>query len=343
MALALTHLQSYNSITTADLSRFYTQESGSFAGGATEITTDVDSNNVLKLASGQDIRLDTGSTETYTIVGKFRFSALPSSDFTFMETRQITGNFPAVSFVLKTDGFLKVTRGTGGGLFTLISATSAGITAGLLHRLELRLKQADAGGSVTVLLDGVSVGTFGGDTFTNAGEDLMILAANGTAIDIEHLGVFTSASAETPKSVGQTDCTTLRPNGDSTPSEWTPSTGSTSWEILDRVTPDTASNINSDTDAQQDYCDIENLPAAVTTVHGVGHSLYLDKDAAGAIVVKSALKSGASEDIDGTGFAAVQNNPLIFVRYVEVDPDSGIAFTTADINGLKIGVQSGIT
>lgn len=133
----------------------------------------------------------------------------------------------------------------------------------------------------------------------------------------------------------------LLPTSDGDTTQWTPSTGTAHWSLLDEVPPNTTDYVSSATDGQQDLVNIADLSGTVSGVIGVRTGLYAAKTDAGAAGLKTLIKEnsvltvGSSQAVGGTGTFAGYFSSFRWVR-----PSDSAVWANADVNAMQIGVEA---
>lgn len=135
--------------------------------------------------------------------------------------------------------------------------------------------------------------------------------------------------------IGDAHVYTLLPNGDDTPVDWTNSTGSTSWSLIDEVGPNTTDYIFTDTASKATQVTLTDLPTEAVNIYGVQSYSYMKKTAGGVGSVKQSIVSGASAtDDDGHDLSTDWN---YYKGTFEEDPAGG-SWTRTAVNAAKLRV-----
>jgi hypothetical protein len=207
------------------------------------------------------------------------------------------------------------------------------VTKDAVHSLVIYLLPDDAG-HVTVWLDGtvvvdadadfktgvaaasVSSLSFRFSQYTNSTSYL-----NGT---VDHLVI---SDSEIP------DCNivTLRPTADGNYAQFTPSTGSDHFALVDEATLSTADFNASSTAGHRDSFKFTE-PLISGDIVGVAMEAFVDKSDAGARAVRHFVRQGGT-DYDGAADLALTEAGNIASQYYEVNPATSAAFTVAELTG----------
>lgn len=133
------------------------------------------------------------------------------------------------------------------------------------------------------------------------------------------------------------DLDTLRPDDDGHELDWTPSTGSDHFVLVDEVTPDDADNLSINSGNQEDYWTIENLSSAssvsyvevwVRTMNTLGNEEFEIR-----IADTTPTEAGSGDIVDYDTFTD-------HVWNMTTNPITTSAWTEDDVNNLEIGIRS---
>lgn len=266
-----------------------------------------------------------------------------NAEFRFSSDTNATSH---VTVTVRTaDGSIDVRRGTSSGTL-LGSALSAGtIPASAWVHLGIEVTLADSGGAVTIWKDGASIYTFSGDT-KNAGtktvfDTVSINAGNSCFID--DLFIY-NGDATAPNSFpGDKKIITLMPNGDGATTQFSLSTGSSHYQLVDEKPRNTTDYVFDTVTGHIDLFDFENLPAGSQNVSAIQIELYANKSDAGATmkfarVVRSGGTNYFGNDITlGTSFVYLTDNAQKLV--LATDPATSAAWMTSAVDSVQVGVR----
>ena len=237
------------------------------------------------------------------------------------------------------DGTLSVTRaGTAitGGTSTL--ALSVGVT----NYIEWKVTISDSisANSCKVRVNGVDVITLpaGSDVkaTANAFANVVRLAGAGGQNLWDDLYICDQTGSTNNDFLGDVRVDTLFPTADGNYSQFTPSTGSTHYVLVDETAPNTTDYNSGTTVNDRDSYALGNLTALVSqTVYGVQTNIAVLKDDAGAKSIASFVRSGST---NGDGASAGVGTSQFYVRQIfEQDPAAVAAWTEATVNAAEIG------
>lgn len=240
------------------------------------------------------------------------------------------------SLRVNDSGALTLYSGTGGGSAI---GTVSGLSTSTLYHIEIKVVQHGSTGSIEVRLNGATA-ILASDlnTAVTIGQLLFIYeisSQNGNAYYIDNLYVWDNTGAVNNDWLGERLVYTLMPDGDGPTQDWTLSTGSDTYALLDNIPsdPDTEYIESSAADdiAQvtlSELPSIDILPIAVKT-HFRG------------------MKTGTSTIEVGVAPAGetpvahpmTQDQSLYFGTIYELNPDTGQEWTPGEINSLTLDIK----
>jgi hypothetical protein len=225
----------------------------------------------------------------------------------------------------------------------LITATN--IAVNVWHYFELKVTLSATVGSIDFRVDGISVGTFSGNTKnggTNTTIDTVKLGGSGnnTGIIIYRDDMYVlddTGSAPYNNFLGDVRVYSLNPTGAGASTQWTPDSGS-NYARVNEVPYSAANYVQSSTVGQRDTYALSDLPGSgVTSIYGVQSNVIAKRTDAGAVAVKPTLKSGAT-----VAYGASTQLPTFDVVATDVrttDPNTSSAWTVAGVNSLEAGME----
>ena len=273
--------------------------------------------------------------------GAFYWNRLPvfNQGMRFYSFRE-SGNHPQVTLFLDTTGVMSVWRGTGNaedGVKLCDSGTDL-ITPNAWNHVEMML---DFGtNTVEVRLNGVTVASSVGASLINptspasgeASAAQVTLGAysnsTGTNFWVDDLIAWDDQGSLNNDFIGDKKVFTDFPDADTADADWTRSTGSTNFGVIDENPP------NGDTDylttiitGDKFGVTFPDLPAEVVSVDAVIFVQKTRKTDAGLANVQLLLQSGGFES-DGTD-RPVTTQYTLYHDVFEVDPATSAPFTRA--------------
>jgi hypothetical protein len=243
------------------------------------------------------------------------------------------------------DGTLSVTRnGT-----ALTSGTSVfAMSVGVSYYIEFKVTISDSisASSCKVRINGADVITVatGQDTknTSNATASQVRLGTNNNISGgnwlFDDFYLCDSSGSTNNDFLGDVRIDTIYPTSDGNYSQFTCSTGSSHFALVDESTPNTSDYNDGAAVNDRDSYGMGNLAALTSqTVYGVQVNAAILKDDAGA---KSAATFVRSSSTNGDGASTVLGTSQVYVSQVfETDPNGSIAWTEASVNAMEAGVK----
>lgn len=192
---------------------------------------------------------------------------------------------------------------------------------------------------MTVYVDEVNFTSVTGYASEWSGTDIAQVAvgqaSNGNTPEISGWGVddFVIHTYSTP--IGMNGAYYLRPVADTYDADFSLSTGSDGYALIDERKPDDDSEfIYADTTSKKSRFDVEALPNNIVSVAAVQPMGRVRKTDAGACGIKVGIKSGTTED-QASEFTASQSYQYATAVW-EVDPDTSSAFDPSSMPSISI-------
>jgi hypothetical protein len=213
-----------------------------------------------------------------------------------------------------------------GSISTVLGTSTETLSTSIWHYPEIEAAIDDASGIVAVWLDGVKVIDLSGvDTKqqSEAGVDRIRFQLNGlnqfTTPTIDDVYVTNGGTR-----LGESRVAVLYPSADTADADWTPSTGTDHYALVDEAT------VNGDTEyvasgtvGDLDLYEVSDLGVTPDTIHAVQVTMCARKNDAATREVRSKVRSSAAT-ANGTPHALTAN--YVYYRDVfETDPDTTAA------------------
>jgi hypothetical protein len=243
------------------------------------------------------------------------------------------------------DGTLSVTRNA----TSLTGGTSTfALSSGTFFYIEFKCTIADSIGasSCKVRVNGVDVITVatGQDTknTANASANQVRLGTNanvtaGTWL-FDDFYICDTTGSTNNDFLGDVRIEALLPTSDGTYSQFTPSTGTSHFALVDESTPNTTDYNDGVTVGHRDSYGFGDLTAlASQVVYGVQVNAAVMKDDAGTKSVAAMARSGGT-DADGAS-VALTTSQLYATQIFETNPNGAVAWTEATVNAAEFGVK----
>lgn len=294
--------------------------------------------------SGGSISKTFPASETWVIGFAYRTPTLPTIGINNL-LALVDASTVQCSLRLNQDGTLEVLRGsatavTGGkSILSLSQAT--------FYYIEFKVTIADAIGADTckVRVNGVDWVT------VTTGQDLKA-SSNATANEVrigqnssngvtsqayDDLYICDQTGSTNNNFLGDVRIDTIYPTSDGNYSQFTCSTGSSHFALVDEATPNTSDYNAGSTVGDRDCYGMDNLSALVSqTIYGVQVNAALMKDDAGTKSAAVFVRSSSTND-DGAS-SALGTTQTYVSQVFETDPNGEIAWTETTVNAMEAGV-----
>lgn len=128
---------------------------------------------------------------------------------------------------------------------------------------------------------------------------------------------------------------TLRPNGDSTPANWTPQGAGANYVEVDEAEADDDTTYNETaTPTDQDRLDLESLPETPDTIFAVQSRVLVRQTVAGNLKLKNGVFAGTTESLSAARGVGLDWD---YHTQLETDnPDDSLPWEEADVNALEV-------
>lgn len=262
-----------------------------------------------------------------------------------------------LSLGLRSDDMrLRISSGTGelGHVSPTIAATgNMPITMGNWYVVELHVALSSGGPSVyydgSVKVNGVTDFTFsfskqGGSPYIN----IVKFGFNGTGISVAGCDIYLDDIAIND-TIGDYQNTwpgtggvyLLKPNGEGTTQEWSPSEGSAHYPLVDEVPKNTTDWVYDQVSGHVELFALENLPAEVTSVQLVEVVYQAALAEAGGNEIRDVIRHGGA-NYSGTTqvVTTVAPNYKLYkgqTRYIEAG--GTLPWTPTQVNALEAGIE----
>ncbi|MHA1948738.1 MAG: hypothetical protein ACW99G_03230 [Candidatus Thorarchaeota archaeon] len=295
----------------------------------------------LQFNSAEPIEKFFGTGKDELVVGfAFKPVSSPSSTGIFMEFTN--GDYPSnghasLQFDSVTRNFDLYTSGVFRG------STSTWLL-GEWRYVEMKIKVGDPTGTYEVKVDGVTeLSATGTDTVATSGEDKISIVRLGVGSsnginEIDDVYILDTAGSVNNDFLGAVTVETLSPTSDGTTTNFTRSSGTANYEMVDDAAPDGDTTYNSSSTAtNKDTFGFENMTTVAGTIHGVQTYINGRKQDAGLRELSDVIRHSAT-DYDGTSSALNQG----YYKHTEVhetNPGTATAWTISDVNGAEFGYK----
>jgi len=225
----------------------------------------------------------------------------------------------------------------------MVHATSTNsVAAGNWYYMEFKIFIHDTAGTIELRVNGAPWFALTGRdtryaTYGAAVDGFMITGGNGIAW-VDDLYVLDTTGTSNNDFLGDQRVDTLYPTADGTYSQFTPSTGTTHYTLVDETAPNTTDYVDGTAAGQRDSYQFSDLTAlAVQNIAGVQVNAAILKDDAGA---RSVCTFARSSTTDGDGASVALSTSQLYVSQVyPTNPNGGAAWSESAVNAAEFGVK----
>ncbi len=236
-----------------------------------------------------------------------------------------------------------------GGMAGTIVATQTGAQhLGAWHYIEVKVLTHTSAGTYEVHLDGVQLAEL-----TATGQDTANTGGNDTArftihvhpdSEIDNLYILNDLTATNNDFLGPIHIDSILPNADGDRTEWTPSSGSDHFALVDEpgtgsIPTDRVTVVAIDTEDLFEYEDLPFIAGAGVVIPGVEVVSMVANEASGSRTYASVLRSDTSESFGGN---VVHSATTIraYGQILETNTAEAVAWNVADINAAEFGITT---
>lgn len=139
--------------------------------------------------------------------------------------------------------------------------------------------------------------------------------------------------------LGDVVVSSIYPNSDGANLDWTPSTGTTHYTLVNENPPtDDTGYVYTATVGNRDSYGYQDLPTAGGAILAVAPTLYARKDDAGSRTITDVVRIG-STNYDGASSQSLTTG-YVFDQFIHtVDPSTAVAWTVAAVNAAEFGIK----
>lgn len=222
-----------------------------------------------------------------------------------------------------------------------VESGSVSAAAGEWHLVELYVKIDNAAGAIQTKIDGTADIDYSGDTQpgTSADGDSVQMIQGGAVADnpTSYLDDITIATGDWVGDVRYDAA--LVPTADTVQKEWTPSTGSTNYSLVDELPPSDDDYVSTGSTGYTDLYEIADWTPANESynIEFLVDWLRARKGTAADQQIRSVVKSGSTESSGGS--ISLSTTFTCYQRILTTDPDTSADWDTTGVNALQIGQE----
>lgn len=251
-------------------------------------------------------------------------------------------NATQFTMYVTSTGALQIKREDG----TVLGTTSGPvITAAAWHHIELYAEMSQTVGVIKIWVNEVLVLNLSAIDNVNSAlveTSQLQFEVDGVYPDvtghdwyIDDLYIYdTTGSINNAAPVGDLNAYLLVTTADTAEADWTKSTGSAGYALIDETAPDDADYIQSAVVGDRSDFALTDLPSTVNYVAGLfAHVRALKTDAGGA-ELKTTIMSGSSQSSGSN--KSITTAATWWHQAIETDPATGARFTRAGVNAAQV-------
>lgn len=238
-------------------------------------------------------------------------------------------NANMIDLQVAASGAIKATRNG-----TLLGTSATGVlTANIWAYIELEFVRSATVGSVNVYVNGTNVLTLTGQN-TGANDIHSILFQGQSMVQ----WIDDMYTVDVATKLGECRVDLLAPTADTAQKDFTPSTGTANWSLVNGTTYNEDSDyVSAATVGNKDLYDVADLSFTPVTIHAVQVNWRARKDDATARTVRANLKSGSTTQNGPTETMAASY--VSFRDLYLTDPNTSAAWTASAVNAVQIGPE----
>lgn len=278
------------------------------------------------------------STKSTIIIGTaVKISSYSDAIQTFMF---LEGGLNQVELRFKSDGSIHLYRG---GTTDIASSSGGIISLNTWYYLEVKITFSNTVGTIDVKVGGVSkISETSLDTSQSGNEyiDSIRVYANGGFVYLDDLYICDTSGAQNNDFLGDVTIKTLYPTSDGTHTDFTPSTGSDHYALVDEA------QLTGETDYNESGTISHKDSYGVTTfsesgdIKGVQVTAAVKNADTGSLIVRTFARSGAvPADNEGVPGGSISQTLQGVSHIFEKEPEDDVAWTAAKVNAAEFGLK----
>lgn len=304
-------------------------------GNALELTKVGSATVNVRIAANRDDGRPNGEfgIATAYLTTEFRVgSAPPSAEETITEFTD-TGASTKASVTITSTRVLKIYNNSGG----LVQTGSTVLALNTDYVLSFKVSTGSGNTPYEVLINGVS--ELSGSLNSLTGNHGSIYLGTRSNLNAQGMVLYFDNTILDDAAYVYGQIKRIGPTANSTPADFTSGTGSSDYTQVDEIQPSTADYIQSPASPSGHYVELEDCSTVGIsgTIVAFKAQIMAREVTSGTSSNRLAIKSGATT-VYTDAYNHTTSNQHIF-KIAETDPNTGVAWTTAGIDALKIGID----
>lgn len=220
------------------------------------------------------------------------------------------------------------------------------LVAGTTYLIEVKLTLRASDGDMEVRIDGDTVLNLIGDsdvislaTHMVFGHTILSPALVDTdGIFTKDLVIWDDQGSVNNNFIGDHSISTRLPDADTVQEDWTLTSGTDSFDLVNNIPPDGATNyLSTSVNTDRTDLDIADNPASTDLVLAVQQNAQMKNAGAGTSSVDIGLKSGSTDGVSSK--SVTSSSSKYFSHILENDPDTSLPWTQDGVNLAKTVIK----
>lgn len=232
----------------------------------------------------------------------------------------------------------------GSSVTVLITASAVNLRDGQWHWIEFDVLLATgATGAAQLWVDGVSAGSVSSTITVNAAGNAPIIAAaplsgSSTCLYDDIIIWDDQGSDFNTSNIGPQKITTLLPSGDGATLQFTPSTGSTHFNLVNTGWGNTTTWNSDATGGQTDLYSYPALGYSPSTIRAVVANLWGNNPGTATSLMKARMRTGGTTADGSNSITLGSGGVNAFLQTPFYKDNAAAAWTPANVNAMQMGV-----
>lgn len=283
------------------------------------------------------------AAEKFGLMHRFRLASLPAGNERMNVARFLSnGNTAQLSIGMTSTGQYTVYRGTVGG-GSLLGTSAQVVTAGTYHHFEVFIRIHDTLGEVEIRHNTIPVLVLTGVDTKDLSDNLIGQVSIGTLATLgnpvwrmKDFAFYDNLGTDNNTFLGDQQVYRLTETADTATADWTKSTGTVGYVLIDEATPDDADYIQAAAAGNNSVFDLTDLPVDVTTIKGIMLVGRQFKSDSGDDFTQMKIRSNG---VDGAGAdRPITIDPAVWFDIKERNPDGNVLWTPAAVNAAQFKI-----
>lgn len=164
--------------------------------------------------------------------------------------------------------------------------------------------------------------------------------ASGQSVDMywDNFYIWDGTGSVNNDFVGECVVETLFPNADTADADWTKSSGSDGYNLINDVPANISNYIEAANVGDESIFECTNLSTTAYSIKGVMAAVNAQKTTAGASTIEIGVETNNVQSMSA-GQALTQGSLTYRNHVVQLNPDTGVAWTPSEVNAIQVVVD----